>query len=352
VVDQHSGQDVSERNVTGSVLTATSQRIRPRRASKAISWLAGPTAPLASVLAVIVALGIWAASANSLYLSSRSLTGLLTLTAALGLVSLGQQFVMAVGGIDLSVGPLMGTLVVIESFYLVDNATTATQAAGWVLLFGFAIAVGTINWLMIEVAGVQPMIATLIMFTALQGLSLTLRPVPGGYISGQITDAITFTFGSIPMMALLALGIALALEFFLYRTRRGMGLRATGSQHESARKAGISPRRMRLMAYVGCSLCAALAAIPLLAQIGSGDPAAGISYTLASIAAVVIGGASIFGGRGSFLGALLGALLICQVDAVTAFLRLTEAWNSVLLGTMMLLAVAAYSKCRQLEVPR
>jgi ribose transport system ATP-binding protein len=352
VVDEHAGEDVSERNVTGSVLTATSQRIRPKRASKAISWLAGPTAPLASVLAVIVALGIWAATANSLYLSSRSLTGLLALTAALALVAFGQQFVMAVGGIDLSVGPLMGSLVVIESYYLVDNATVATQAAGWALLFGFATLVGLLNWLMIELAGIQPMIATLIMFTALQGLSLTLRPVPGGYISGQITDAITVAFRSVPVMAVIAVGLALTLEYFLYRTRRGMGLRATGSQPESARKAGISPRRMRLMAYVGCSLCAALAAIPLLAQIGSGDPAAGISYTLASIAAVVIGGASIFGGRGSFLGALLGALLICQVDAVTAFLHLTEAWTSVLLGAMMLAAVAAYSKCRQLEVPR
>ena len=111
--------------------------------------------------------------------------------------------------------------------------------------------------------------------------------------------------------------------------------------------AGVRQRRHLALAYVGCAVLAALAAVPLLAQVGTGDANAGTNYTLTSIAAVVIGGASLFGGRGSFLGALLGAMLITQVNVVTSFLGVTDAWQSYLLGGMILLSVAVYSKSRQ-----
>ena len=155
-----------------------------------------------------------------------------------------------------------------------------------------------------------------------------------------------------PLAFVGAVVVAVALEFVLFGTRFGIALRGVGSRAEAARVAGVVPGRVHLAAYVGCSVLAALASIPLLAQVGSGDPNSGISYTLSSIAAVVIGGAGIFGGRGSFVGALLGALLIGQVGAVTTFLQLSEAWNSYLLGAMILVAVAAYSKSRQLALPR
>ncbi len=90
----------------------------------------------------------------------------------------------------------------------------------------------------------------------------------------------------------------------------------------------------------------------MMAQVGSGDPNAGINYTLASIAAVVIGGASLFGGRGSFVGSLLGALLIIQVNVVTSFLDIGDSWQSYLLGGMILVSVALYSKSREMAVAK
>lgn len=352
VVAEHSGPDVTERNITGSVLTATTERVRPRRAPRIVSWLAGSSAPLISVTTAILALGVYAALLNSFYLTDRGISGILALTAALGLVAFGQQLAMSIGGIDLSVGPLMGSLVVIESFYLVDNAPAVTQAMGWILLFSVAIGVGVVNWLLIDFLRLQPMIATLATYMALQGLSLTLRPTPGGVISSHLTDTITTTYGAVPLMFVGAVVLGIILEFGLFRTRYGIALRGVGSSAEAARVAGIASRRVHLAAYVGCSLFAALASIPLLAQVGSGDPSSGVSYTLSSIAAVVIGGASIFGGRGSFVGALLGALLIGQVSAVTTFLHLDQGWNSYVLGAMIVIAVAAYSKSRQLALPR
>jgi len=352
MVAERQGADVSERNITASILTATSQRIRPRRATRAVTLLAGHSAPLLSVAAAVLGLGVWATLVNGFYLSDRSLSGLFALATTLALVAFGQQLVMAAGGFDLSVGPLMGALVVIESFYLVDGATIANQAVGWVLLFGTALGVGLINWLLVDVVRITPMIATLATFTALQGLSLTLRPTPAGFISRGLIEDITVKFGPVPLMFIVAVVLAILGELLLFRTTFGRALRGVGSNAEAARIAGVSPRRVRLMAYVGCSLLTATAAIPLMAQVGSGDPAGGTSYTLISVAAVVIGGASLFGGRASFVGALLGAILIVQLNTVTTFLGLDQAWSAYLLGAIMILAVAIYSKSRQLEVPR
>jgi len=95
---------------------------------------------------------------------------------------------------------------------------------------------------------------------------------------------------------------------------------------------------------------AALASIPMLSQVGIGDAKAGLNYTLSSIAAVVIGGGSLSGGRGSFLGALFGAILINQVNVVSTFLQLSDAWSFYLEGGMVLLGVALYSRSRQIAV--
>lgn len=114
--------------------------------------------------------------------------------------------------------------------------------------------------------------------------------------------------------------------------------------------AGISAARTRLLAYVGCSLLALVASIAMMDQVGIGDPRAGLNYTLGSIAAVVIGGGSLFGGRGSFVGTLFGSAFIVMINTVTNFLGLDAAWQSYLLGGMIILAVALYSKSRQMVV--
>jgi ribose transport system ATP-binding protein len=127
----------------------------------------------------------------------------------------------------------------------------------------------------------------------------------------------------------------------------GHQLRGHGSRPEAARLMGVPPARMRLIAYLGCSLLAGIAGITLIGQVGIGDARAGLGYTLTSIAAAVIGGASLFGGRGSFVGAFFGAMLIVQVNQVTSFVRLDSAWSSYLMGAMILVAVTFYSTSRK-----
>jgi len=193
----------------------------------------------------------------------------------------------------------------------------------------------------------HPMVATLATFMAVQAISLILRPVPGGMIDGDVMMALSMKVGIVPVTFIAAVLLALVLEFWLYRREMGVSMRGLGSRQEAARTAGIRPKLARFVAYVGCSFLAGLAAITMIAQVGIGDPRAGLTYTLGSIAAVVIGGASLFGGRGSFVGALLGAIFITQVNSVTVFLRLSQEWQQYLLGFLILASVALYSKSRE-----
>src|SRR5699024_2754595 len=110
---------------------------------------------------------------------------------------------------------------------------------------------------------------------------------------------------------------------------------------------GLRPGLIRLLVYIGASLLATLGALTLMVQLGSGDPTAGTSYTLSSISAAVIGGASLLGGRGAFLGAFFAALLIQTAMSVTTFLGLSSAWQQFLLGGLTIAAVAGYSRSRQ-----
>jgi ribose transport system ATP-binding protein len=348
VVEMLSGDDVTEDRITASVLKSTEQRDKHHKAVGSFwKWAAGNTAPLLMVGLAILLLGAVAGMWNPYYLSARSLTGMMTFAATLALVGYGQQLLMMVSGIDLSVGPLMGLCQIVASFFVLQDLGIGTHLAGWVLLLLVAMAVGVVNWFLVEGLRMHPMVATLATFMAVQAVSLILRPVPGGMIDGDVMMALGSKVGIVPVTFIFAVALGLVLEYALYRREIGVSLRGLGSRQEAARTAGIRPKTARLLAYVGCSLLAGLASITMIAQVGIGDPRAGLSYTLGSIAAIVIGGASLFGGRGSFIGALLGAIFIVQVNSVTVFLRLSQEWQQYLLGFLILASVALYSKSRE-----
>jgi ribose transport system ATP-binding protein len=181
----------------------------------------------------------------------------------------------------------------------------------------------------------------------LQGLSFLLRSVPGGPIGSTVTDAVTRRIGPIPLSFLVMVGLALVLEAVLRYRRTGLKVRAVGSHEESARKVGVRVTPTVIGAYVACSTLVFLGAIVLLAQLGIGDPSQGTSYTLTSITAVVLGGTSLAGGRGTFLGTVLGAGLIVQVLNATVFLNLTQTWQYFFQGALVVAAAVIYSQVRR-----
>jgi ribose transport system ATP-binding protein len=152
--------------------------------------------------------------------------------------------------------------------------------------------------------------------------------------------------GPVPIAFIVAVVVTVTLEVALRRTRWGLCLRAVGSNEVNARKAGASIELTYLGAYALCALLSFAGGLMLMAQIGVGDPGAGVNYTLTSITAVVLGGASLFGGRGSFIGALMGAVLIQQVMNVTTFIKLNSAWQFWLVGILIIGAALLYSGLR------
>jgi ribose transport system ATP-binding protein len=279
-------------------------------------------------------------------LSDFNLSSLTVLIAALAFISFGQECVILTGGIDLSVGPLAGLVVVIGSFFENSGRGPAVVVAGFLVMIAASAAVGLFNGAMVWFAKFTPIVATLVTYIALQGISLVLRPFQGGYISFAILNAINRAAGPVAIAFLVAAVLAVALERGLHRARWGRSLRAMGSDQSAAFRVGVRPRRTVIGAYVASALFACVGGVLLMAQVGVGDPTQGVNYTLASVTAVVLGGTSIFGGRGSFIGALFGAVLVEQLLNVTTFLHLSQAWQYWFEGVLVMVAVGIYTQAR------
>lgn len=348
VIEDLSGEDVTERSITGPALESSAERGRVHKTSaRATRWLAGDIAPLAILTALVVALAAYGGATSSNFLGTYNISGILALTAVLALVAFGQVLVLMTGGIDVSSGPVVGLVVNIASFYLLDGASWATQLGGWAVMILAALGVGLINWTLIEFVGLNPLIATLATYMAVQGVSFVLRPSPGGAISRPVLDGVGFKVGPIPVAFILVLAIALLGGWLLKKTTSGMSLRAVGSSEGVAQAIGIRPRTFRLGAYLGSSALAALAGVFYMAQTGTGDARGGVSLILLSITAAVVGGTSLAGGRGSFVGALLGAGLVQVIASLTVFLGLSSDWQYYLIGVLTLGAVVLYSGARR-----
>jgi ribose transport system ATP-binding protein len=279
-------------------------------------------------------------------MSAYNISTTLTLVTATAFVSYGQLMVVLTGGIDLSVGPLMGLIVVIASFYVNDGQPPRTIVLGFLLMFLAALGTGIFNGGLVRLGRFNPVAATLVTYVGLQGISLELRPFQGGYINADVVSFLGTSIGAIPVAFLVAAALGLVLEYGLRATTWGRNLRAAGSREDAAQRLGVRVHLMIFSAYVLCSLLTFLAGVMMMAQLGVGDPTQGVPYTLGSVAAVVLGGASLFGGRGSFIGTLLGALLLQQLLDATTFLGLSETWQYWFQGIFLLGAAAIYTRAR------
>jgi ribose transport system ATP-binding protein len=348
IIKSLTGDELTEENITSAAIGAETQRQEVREAGSARlrRFLSGDFAPVLVLTALILILGLYTTTVNDKFLSERSLNGMLFLASALAFVSIGQLIVLMTGGIDLSVGPLTGLTVVILSFFADEAHGPADFILGLALAFAVAAFIGFLNGFLIRIIKLSPLITTLAMFIALQGVSLLLRSTPDGFYRRSITQALTTHFGPLPAAFLAAAVVTILLEIALRRTRLGMEIRAIGSNEVVAHRLGAQVNRTGILAYVFSSCFAAVGGLLLAAQVGVGDPTVGQNYTLQSISAVVLGGASIFGGRGSFLGALVGVVLVQEITATTGFLGLGTAWQYWLPGILILGATAMYSRTR------
>ena len=355
VIETLSGADVTEQMMISAAVSSTTSSVSADQVIKATDakssggarrFIQGDYAPSVLLVAVIVALGAFILTQNDRYLSTFNVSTVLLAVTALGFIAVGQTIPLLLGGIDLSVGPLSGFLVVVASFFVNDKKPIVVILVGFVLMIVVALAVGLVNSSLIRFAKFTPIAATLAMYIALQGLSFVLRDGPDGYINQGVVAVIQYTVGPIPVAFIVLVALAVLAEFLLRKRRWGWRLRATGSDEESARRVGVKINRTVITGYVLTSLFTVLGAVMLMGQIGVGDPSQGVGYTLSSITAVVLGGTSLLGGRGTFIGSVLGALLITQLLNATTFLGLSTLWQYVFQGLLILVAAVAYSFVR------
>jgi ribose transport system ATP-binding protein len=352
IVQELTGASVTEANITGAAINADVQHISDdepgaHRGGRSLRILKGDFAPSAVIAAIITILAVATDVGHPLFLGTRDVTGLLFLASILIFAAMGQLVVLLAASLDLSVGPLIGLTVVIMSFFATPGAGYGGLAVGILVAAAVGVAVGAINTFLIRGLKIGSVISTLVTYTALQGVSLLLRPAPAGSLDPNVTAGIQQAFGPIPVVFVVAVVGALVAEWGLKRTRRGRELRAVGSDEVRAFRGGARITPTILSAHIICSLFAVAAGVLLASEVGIGDPTLGVDYTLTTLAAAVLGGASIFGGRGSFIGACLGALLLQEVVNTTSFLGLPQAWQEYLPGVLILFGAGLYSRLRR-----
>ncbi len=352
------GSEVTEERIVAAAVKAetrgggSASRVEAAKTSGIAHFLQSDNAPAVPLALVTVLLGLYVYGQNENFLSVYNIYNIFLLATALGFIAMGQTVALLMGGIDLSVGPLAGFLVVVASFFINDDKSAVMMLAGFLLMFAGAFITGTINGVLIRFANFTPIAATLAMYIAIQGLSFLLRDNPDGYISSAVTDWVNWQWGPFPVAFLTLVAVAGVGEYILRRTKAGWRLRAIGSDEHSSRRTGIRVDLTFIMGYIACSLLTSLGAIMLMTQIGVGDPRQGINYTLSSITAVVLGGTSLTGGRGTFIGTILGAVLLTEVLNAVTFLGLTQTYQYLFQGVLIVVAALIYSTVRRREVSR
>jgi ribose transport system ATP-binding protein len=290
---------------------------------------------------LIVALGAYTALRQEAFLTSYNLRNLLLLTMPLALVSLGQTSALLVGGFDVSVGALMTLCVVVASYTMTPTTSTLGLIPGALALVGVGLATGVFNAVLIRVLRLPSIIATLATFSILEGAALLLRDHPEGSISTDVTDRLTTSVGFVPLAFIGVVVLAVLADIWLYRTRTGLAFRAVGLDETASRRIGMGTGRTVILAFVACSVMASIAGFYLAAEVQIGSPIIG-NQALESIAAAVLGGASLAGGKGSFVGALLAALFLSLIDNVLPLFQAPTEYAEMTIGILILVALVLY----------
>jgi ribose transport system ATP-binding protein len=297
--------------------------------------------PLALMTTLIVALGAYAAVHQDAFLTKYNLGNLLLTTMPLALVAIGQTNALLVGGFDVSVAALMTACVVTASFTLQPGFSTLALVAGALAIIGVGLATGLFNATLIRVLRLPSIIVTLGTLSILQGISLRFRDHPAGFINIDVIDALNTSIGFVPLAFIGVAVLAVLGDLWLYRTRTGLAMRAVGLDETSSRRLGMGTARTVFLAFVICSVMAAVAGFYSAAQVQIGSPIIG-NYALYSIAAAVLGGASLGGGKGSFVGALLASVFLTEIGNVLPLFQQPTEYAQMTIGALILLALVLY----------
>ena len=300
--------------------------------------------PLAARLLMCIAISFLSEN----FLTSDNLFNVLRQTSINLCISVGMTLVILTGGIDLSVGSVLA----LSGAIAAGMSGNGFAIAGIDTYFGFTFwgcclgalaagaALGAFNGIVITKFKVPPFVATLGVMTIARGLTMLYT---GGFpitnLGGGFEFIGTGWFLGVPMPVWIAIGVIVAFALYMKYARTGRYIYAIGGNERAALLSGIRVNRVKLLVYTIAGALAALAGILVTARLDSAQPNAGTGYELDAIAAVVIGGASLSGGRGSVIGTVVGALIIGVLNNGLVLLDVSPFWQQVIKGCVILVAV-------------
>jgi ribose transport system permease protein len=325
-----------------TVKPPASKRQQAREATPAvIAVIKGRLQQLLAFASLIVIYTFFA-FASPYFFTYDNFMAILFSTVVIGTLAVGTTFVIIAGGIDLSIGTGMALCAVMSGVFLVNAGLPLALGVLLTVLFGGLM--GFVNGMNVAVLRLPPFIATLAMMLAAEGLALVLSdstPIYFSEVSGytDISAGELIPGLDIPNAVLILIVIAIIAGVLLTKSVLGRYTYSIGSNEEATALSGIDVRKWKLAIYTFAGLFIGLAGVLISARLGSAQPATGMGYELQAIAAVVIGGTSLSGGKGTITGTLIGALIISVLNNGLQIMSIPQEWQSVILGCVIVIAV-------------
>jgi ribose transport system permease protein len=298
---------------------------------RSLQWLQNAGLPIALVVLVL-----FFSIRSDLFLTVQNLRNVGLQAAALAAVSCGQTIVILTSGLDLSVGATVALVSVVSALAINHFGIAVGILCG--IMTGAVI--GITNGILITWFRVFPFIATLAMMSVLSGLALSISggtPITG--LPPEFTSLAYMRVGGVPLPLIVSVTVLVLVFLFLRYLRLGRHMYAVGGNSQAAILSGLNVSAITITAYAMCSLCAAVGAIILSARVGSGQPSLGGSLPLESVAAVVLGGVSLFGGRGSIFQVAVGVAFVSILSNGLNLLNVSSYTQMMIVGGTLIVAV-------------
>lgn len=293
------------------------------------------------ILAIFLLWCAFLSIATDTFLTTSNVFNMLRAFSWIAISAFGELMIILTAGIDLSVGSNMALSGLGAALLVTNNVPVPLAVLGGLLV---GATVGVINGLLVTRFRLPPFIATLGTLSMARGVTYgatggwPVRSLPGGFtMLGQFD--VPVASWKIPLPVIIMLILAIIVSLFLSRTVRGRHIYAVGGNEEAARVSGIATNWVKLFVYTAGGLLTAIGGILMTARLGVAAPTAATAYELDIIAAVVIGGASLFGGEGTILGVLIGAALMQTIRTGLNLLGFPTYWQPAAIGAVIILAI-------------
>ncbi len=290
-----------------------------------------------TLLALLVLLWIILSLSTQSFASANNISNLLRQGSMIAILAVGQTFVIITGGIDLSVGAVVGFATVIAAM-LINAGVPVFLAILLTLLVG--VAIGMFHGFGIVKMGLPPFIITLATLTSLRGIGLLMTNGNSISINNDAFQEFSRnSFIGVPNLFWMVILVGIPAYVFLHHSRWGRYLFSVGSNSEASRLSGVNVQRTIYMAYTLSGLCAAFVGVLLASRIGIGNPTQAEGWELQAIASSVIGGTSLFGAVGSVHGPLLGAFILATINNGANLLNVNAFWQRIITGVLIIVIV-------------